>query len=242
MGKKSKYPEYSSGSVEINGNTVATATKKDDNTISSSYNMSDTEKNIYDGIQNNLASSLGSLFEISDSTQKQWQNQLEAYKQEGIDQINSIYTPMETALKNDIASRFGNFDNSIFMDNLSNITDNKAKAVADLSDSLVMKQDELYTNELANRINYVTLLSNLNTTMNNNILNYMQLADSNANSGNNYNANAYNAQNSGSSFLSGIADIGSTALSFINPLAGAASKLGTSALKTSYTSNGSLYA
>lgn len=242
MGKKSKYPEYSSGSVVINGNTVASTTKNDNNTISSSYNMTDTEKNIYDSIQNNLASSLGSLFEISDATQEQWQNQLDAYKQEGIEQINSIYTPMETALKNDIASRFGNFDNSIFMDNLSNITDNKAQAVADLSDSLLMKQDELYTTELANRINYITLLSNLNTTMNNNILSYMQAAQSNADSGNNYNANAYNAQNSGSSFLSGIADIGSTALSFINPLAGAASKLGTSAIKTSYTSNGSLYA
>ena len=237
MGKKSKYPNYSSGNIVVNGNTVA-STSKNDGSINSSYNMSDTEKNIYNSIQNNLETSLGNLFEISDEKQQMWNNQLDAYKQEGINQINSIYTPMETALKNDIASRFGNFDNSIFMDNLSNITDNKAQAVADLSDSLLMKQDELYANEMANRINYITLLSNLNTIMNNNILSYMQAAQSNAESGNNYNANAYNAQNSGGSLLSGLADIGTTALSFYNPIAGAASKLGTSAIKSSYTNNG----
>lgn len=241
MGKKSKYPNYSSGNIVVNGNTVA-STSKNDGSINSSYNMSDTEKNIYNSIQNNLETSLGNLFEISDEKQQMWNNQLDAYKQEGINQINSIYTPMETALKNDIASRFGNFDNSIFMDNLSNITDNKAQAVADLSDSLLMKQDELYANEMANRINYITLLSNLNTIMNNNILSYMQAAQSNAESGNNYNANAYNAQNSGGSLLSGLADIGTTALSFYNPIAGAASKLGTSAIKSSYTNNGTLLA
>ena len=177
MGKKSKYPNYSSGNIVVNGNTVA-STSKNDGSINSSYNMSDTEKNIYNSIQNNLETSLGNLFEISDEKQQMWNNQLDAYKQEGINQINSIYTPMETALKNDIASRFGNFDNSIFMDNLSNITDNKAQAVADLSDSLLMKQDELYANEMANRINYITLLSNLNTIMNNNILSYMLAAQS----------------------------------------------------------------
>ena len=129
---------------------------------------------------------------------------------------------METSLKNDIASRFGNFDNSIFMDNLSNITDNKAKAVANLSDSLLMKQDELYSTELTNRLNYISLLNSLNTSMNNNILNYMQMGLTNAESGNNYNDRAYQAslqqQQAFANTLNSVANIGKTALSFANPI------------------------
>lgn len=215
MGKSSSYPKYSTGNIVVNGQTVASTTKdEDNNTISSSYNMSDAEKNIYNTVQNSLASSLGSLFDFSDE-QNVWDAQLEAYKQDGIDQINSIYTPMETNLKNDIASRFGNFDNSIFMDSLSDITDNKAKAVAELSDSILQKQDELYSDEMTNRINYITLLSNLNSIMNNNILNFTQAAQSNAESGNTHNDKAYNADNSSNGIWGTISSLGNTMLSFL---------------------------
>lgn len=217
MGKHSSYPKYSTGNIVVNGQTVATTTKdEDNNTINSSYNMSDSEKNIYNSIQNSLSSSLKNLFDFTDK-QDIWDKELDAYKQKGIEEINSIYTPMETNLKNDIASRFGNFDNSIFMDNLSDITYNKAKAVAELSDSLLEKQDELYSDEMTNRINYISLLSNLNTVMNNNMLSYLQAAQSNAESGNNHNDKAYNASNSGSwlDTIGTISNIGSQMLSFI---------------------------
>jgi hypothetical protein len=194
MGKKSSYPAYSTGNIVVNGNTVAT-TSKDKSGVTGSYNMSDTEKDIYDSVQSGLSSSLANLFEISDEKQALWNDELDAYKRNGIQEIEDIYTPMETELKNDIASRFGNFDNSIFMDNLSTITDNKAKAVADLTDSLLMKQDELYNDEMTNRMNYVTLLSNLNSIMNNNILSYLTASQSNSTSGNNYNNQAYTASN-----------------------------------------------
>lgn len=218
MGKSSKYPKYSTGSVEINGHEVATTSKKGKNTISSSYNMNDTEKSIYDGIQSNLSSSLSNLFDISDSTKKQWQDQLDAYQRRGIQQIDDIYNPMQNALKNDIAGRFGNLDNSIFMDNLSNITENKAQAVADLSDSLLMKQDQLYANELANRMNYVSMLSGLNTTFNNQMLNYLGLANTNAESGNKYNQLAYQAAQQNNPFTQTIGAI--------NSVAGLASSIG----------------
>lgn len=194
MGKKSKYPGYSTGNIVVNGETVASTTKGK-NGITSSYNMSDTEKDIYNNIQEGLSTSLANLFEISDEKQQQWNSELDAYKRKGLDELNSIYTPMETNLKNDIASRFGNFDNSIFMDNLNKITDNKAQAAADLSDNILMKQDELYSSEMANRINYITLLNNLNTIMNNNILNYTNAAMNNSESGNKYNNQAFTASN-----------------------------------------------
>ncbi len=217
MGKKSKYPSYSAGSVTVNGKEVARSTKNG-NTISGTYNMNDTEKEIYEGVQQNLASSLNDLFSISDEKQEQFNSELEAYKQSGLKNIEDIYTPMETSLKNDIASRFGNFDNSIFMDNLNKITDNKAQAVADFSDSLLQKQSELYSQEIANRLSYISLLSGLNTAMNNNILNFTSAARANSESGNNYNASAYNAQNSGSSFLNDLTNLGTTALSFYKPV------------------------
>ena len=222
MGKKSKYPKYSTGSVVINGQNVSSAQRNKNNTVSSSSTMNNTEKSIYDGIQSNLATSLQDLFSISDEKQKQWDEQMNSYKQSGIREIENIYAPMQTALKNDIASRFGNFDNSIFMDNLNNITENKAQAVADLSESLLQKLDDLYTTELANRLNYISLLSGLNTTMNNNMLSYMQLANANSASGNSYNANAYQASlyNPYAQTLNAIANVGQTALGFVNPISG----------------------
>ena len=216
MSKKSKYPSYSAGTVTINGNTVATSKKKKNN-VTSSYNMGDTEKSIYDGIQDNLETSLKNLYTISDEKQQQWNDELDAYKKAGIEEINSIYTPMVNNLRDNIASRFGNLDNSIFMDNLNTITDKQAKAVSDLSDNLLTKQDELYTKEMQNRMNYITLLSNLNTTMNNNMLTYMQMAQSNSASGNAHNQNAYKGGSSGS--LDGlyrtVGNLGSNILSFL---------------------------
>ena len=45
MGKKSKYPEYSSGSITVNGNTVATTKRdKNNNIVDSNYNMSKMKK------------------------------------------------------------------------------------------------------------------------------------------------------------------------------------------------------
>lgn len=217
MGKKSKYPEYSTGTITVNGKNVSTTQRdKNNNVVSSNYNMSNAEKKIYDSIQSGLNTSLNNLFTISDSQKKEWNNQLNAIKNQGIEEIESIYTPMETDLKNDIASRFGNYDNSIFLDNLNEITDKKAKAVADLSDSILSTQNDLYSEELKNRINTITLLNNLNSAMNNNILNFTSAAGSNANSGNSYNNAAYNANNASSgSWINDALKIGSTMLTFL---------------------------
>ncbi len=237
MGKSSKYPKYATGSVEINGNKVATSEKTGKNTFNSSYNMSDSEKSIYDGIQNNLSTSLSDLFSISDAKQEQWNQTLDTYKKQGIKQINDIYDPMQNALKNDIASRFGNLDNSVFMDNLSNITENKAQAVADLSDSLLMKQDQLYSTEMTNRMNYISLLSGLYNNYNSQMLNYMQLANANSASGNSYNQAAYQANQQNSAWnrtmqgLNTAANVARAAASFANPAMAAATAVSSTLAK-----------
>ncbi len=215
MGKSSKQPDYSGGSGTINGRTVVT-TKKDGDNVSSQYNMSKAEKALYDNIQKGLNSSVKNLFNISNSTKKQWKKQLNAYKQSGLEQIDNIYTPMETNLKNDIASRFGNLDNSVFMDNLSKITDNKEKAVASLSNELLTKQDELYSQEMKNRMNYITLLNNVNNAMTNNMLSFMQMAQTSADSANNYNNRMYQTSNQGNSFGNLFGSIFNTAGQFFS--------------------------
>ena len=196
MGKKSKYPSYSGGSVSVNGKKVAKVSKKN-GSINSSYKMSKSEKKLYNSIQKNLRSTLKNLNNF-ESDKKLWEQQLNAYKDSGMKEIDSIYTPMEASLKNDISARFGNLDNSVFLNKLSNITNNKAQAVASLSNNLLSKQDELYKNELQKRLNYISLLSGLSTNMDNKTLAMLNQAQSNSSLGNNYSMNAYNASaNSG---------------------------------------------
>lgn len=217
MGKRSSYPDYSQGSLVINGKELASV-KEDDGNITSYYNMPDYDKKTYDKIQKNLNKAVKNLYNFS-SDKKLWNKQLNAYKKQGIKEIDSIYTPMETSLKNDIASRFGNLDNSVFLDKLSKITDNKAQAVSSLSDSLLMKRDQLYANELQNRMNYISVLSGLSTNYDNRALAYLDIAKSNAESGNNYNTKTYQ-QNSGGSFLSNALMGFGAAASTFNPLIG----------------------
>lgn len=204
MGKKSKYPAYSGGSVVVNGKTKA-YTQRIGNDVVSKYYMSDAEQKIQDSILDNMDSSLENLFNITSPQRHEWQNTLDAMKREGISNINDIYTPMENNLKNDIAMRFGNLDNSTFLNNLKKITDNKSKAVAQLGNDLALMQDDLYTNELQNRINTLNFLDGFNTSFNNNMLNYMGLANQNSSSGNSYNQMAYNSKMSNNNLMNKLA-------------------------------------
>ena len=214
MGKSTKYPSYSGGAVNINGMNVA-RTSKSDNTVNSNFTMSDVQKNIYDSIQNNMSGVLSNLFAISDPQRKEWQAQLDTMRNVGIQNINDIYTPIQNNLKNDIASRFGNLDNSVFLDNLSAITNNKSKAIADLANNILLAQSDLYNQEIQNRMNVLSLLDGLNNSINGNILGYLGLAYQNANSGNQYNQAAYSAATRQNSGLGSLSKLGLAALGIL---------------------------
>jgi len=211
MGKASKYPAYSGGAVNINGFNVAKTSKKG-NSVNSDYYMDKTQKQIYNSIQNNMADVLTNLFSISDAQHQEWNNQLSAMKNVGISNINNIYTPLQNNLKNDVASRFGNLDNSVFLDKLNAITNNKSQAIADLSNNLALAQSDLYNQEIQNRINLLNLLDNLNNSINSNILSYLGLANQNSNFGNQYNQARYQATASQGNMLSQIAKLYATGL------------------------------
>lgn len=222
MGKSSKYPSFSSGSISINGENKATTSKKG-NTVTTNYNMSDAEKNIYDYAQNSLLSSLSSVNVFDDDTKKNLQAQLDAYTLNGQKLINNMYEPMIDDLKTDVASRFGNFDNSVFMDNLNEIESNRAESINNLAQDVLAKRDELVSNELAQRYTYLGFLQDLQNNINSNILNYIASSQQNSSAGNSYNAQAYAANKSSGSTLSNYANLASGALSMMGPYGMAAS-------------------
>lgn len=197
MSKKTKYPAFSNGSVSINGDTVAT-TSKDGNTVNTNYNMSETEKNIYDYVQNSFLDSLKNVNVFDEDTKKNLQSQVDAYTNKGLDIINNTYTPMINDLKNDVASRFGNFDNSVFMDNLNSIEDSRADAMNSLTQDILAQQNNLINDELSRRYNYLNLLSGTQDQITSNIFNYLNAALQNSSAGNSYNQANYNATNGGS--------------------------------------------
>lgn len=192
MGKNSKYPAYSSGSVSINGNNVAKQYKKK-NTVYSDYNMTDVEKGIYDYAQNSLLNSLPQLNVFSADTQKNINSQVDAYKNKGLQTLNDMYTPIMNNLKTDVASRFGNLNNSVFFDNLNKVEQNRSNALNNLAQDIETQRSSLYNNELSNRYNYLNFMNSLQNQINNNIMNYMGIAGNNSSSGNSYNQAAYTA-------------------------------------------------
>ena len=222
MGKSSKYPSYSSGTININGSTKASTYKKGNNVITN-YNMSDAEKRAYDYAQNSFADSLSKINVFDDDTRKNLQSQLDAYTLNGQKIINNIYEPMLDDLKTDIASRFGNFDNSIFMDNLNSIESNRADSINNLAQDVLAKRDELINNELAQRYTYLGFLQDIQNQVNSNILNYASATRANSSSGNDYNARAYAANNASGSTFSNYANLASGALSMMGPYGMAAS-------------------
>ena len=104
-------PEQANATYKVNGKTKAT-TKKVGDTVYGNYNMNDYEKTVYDYTQKALAQILPQINTFSPDVMNGIQSQLNSYQHQGEKTINDIYTPMLNELKNDIASRFGNIDNS----------------------------------------------------------------------------------------------------------------------------------
>ena len=99
MGKSSKYPSYSSGTINVNGSTKATTYKHKNNVITD-YNMSDDEKRAYEYAQKSFADSLSKVNVFDEDTKKNLQSQLDAYTLNGQKIINNMYEPMLDDLKN----------------------------------------------------------------------------------------------------------------------------------------------
>ena len=215
MSKTSSYkPSYTSGSVSINGQNKATTTKSG-NAVYGNYNMNDQEKELYDYAQKTLPQLVQNVNTFSPEVMQSINNQLNVYKRQGQNCINQIYTPLINNLKNDIASRFGNLDNSMFMNNLNNIESNRGNAITELADNLISKQNELVNNELVNRYNYINLLNSLQNQYNNLALSTINSSLGLGNSALAYNNSVANNKSSDTFGLGQIASLASLAKYFI---------------------------
>ncbi len=192
---KSDYIYYNpSSSININGQNKA-GVNFSTNGTSGYYNMDDDEKKAYDYAGEQFALNLPNLNVFSADTQRDLNNQVQSYINKGIEDINDIYTPMLQDLQNDIASRFGNLDNSIFMDNLSELEDKRADAVSDFAQDVQTYRQDLVNNELANRYQYLDYLNNYRQQVLSNILNTLGMSQGLSNSANSYYSSLNNIVN-----------------------------------------------
>lgn len=172
MGKfsKSKSPQIVGGNISINGQSKAN-TNYQNGQLVTNYNMSPLEEQTLNYTQSQILNNLENINVFSPKTMDNIYKELNAYKLQGMNDINETYTPIIQELQENIASRFGNLDNSVFMDNLNSIESKRADAISDLATNLQSKQSSLINNELSNRYNYLNYLSNLQNSINNNMLN-----------------------------------------------------------------------
>ena len=99
-------------------------------------------------------------------------------------------------MKTDIASRFGNFDNSSFLNSLNDIESSRANAISDFAQDMTLKENDLINDELSRRYQYMSFLNGINNQALSNLSTYSALTSRNSSGGN-------------SSSNSGLRDIGS---------------------------------
>lgn len=190
----SNYPSYSSSAVSVGDSTATTGVTG--GVLSANYNMGQNESAIYNYALSTLANILPQVNTFSTDTINSMQSEIDAYKNSGINAINQIYNPMIASLENNIASRFGNLDNSIFGNNLNTIESQRSNAVSSFAQDIMAKQSELQSNELTKRYALVDLLSGLANNTYNNALNAISTALGGSTSANSYNSDVYKALSS----------------------------------------------
>lgn len=186
-----EYPKYTSSALSV-GNSKAT-TGVLDGILTSNYDMSDGESSIYNYALNTLANILPQLNTFDTDTLSSIKSEVDAYKNSGIQTINDLYNSSLKNLENDVVSRFGNLDNSIFADNLDDIESERANSVSSFAQDVLAKQSNLESDELTKRYALVELLSGLADGVYSNALDAISTALGSSSSANSYNDNLYNA-------------------------------------------------
>lgn len=186
------YPSYSGSSISLNGSPLA-LTSYNEGYLSSGYNMTEAQKQAYNYAQTTLANILPQLNTFSPEVQNTLNSELNSYVQNGVNSINSIYNPMISSLENDIASRFGNLDNSSFMDSLKGIESKRSDAISSFAQDILAKQTSLEDEQLNRQYKYAGFLDGIQNEYYNNALSAISTALNGSSSANSYNSNLYNS-------------------------------------------------
>ena len=173
MSKTNKNSSWSK-TISVNGKPKIQTITDEDGNSTSNYIMSPWEKLAYEYAEKEFAENIDDLNVFSEETLKSLNEQVDAYTKGGIAKIDEIYSPMIKNLQNDVASRFGSLDNSIFLDKLDALEDKRAKSVAALSEDIKAKESELIGEELDKRYDYLNFLNDyqgqfLQNTANNSV-------------------------------------------------------------------------
>lgn len=192
MSKKtsSAAPVYTAPNTSFSISGGPSAAYNDGN---STYKLNETQQQAYNYAQNEFTKGLSSLNVFSPETMNQINSEVNAYKQQMLQELDSLYTPMIQNTTNDAARRFGNLDNSIFLNNLNAVENKRSQAAATVAENVAAKQSSLISQELQNRYNYLNFLNSYQNQIFNNALSATGLANSNANALNNQYQTAYNA-------------------------------------------------
>ncbi len=206
---KSKPKVYNpSAAITVNGNVKSSATSTK-NGANVTYNMDPYEQAAYDYAGKSFYDNLGKINVFSNDTIKSLNDQVGAYLNQGLDVVNNTYTPMIRDMQNDIARRFGNTSNSMFMDNLNDIESKRAAAMSDLAQDVMAKRNELINNELSNRYNYLNFLNNYQNQVYSNMLQTLGVTNNLLNTNNSHLNNRTSSSNSssGNTFSNTLGDV-----------------------------------
>lgn len=213
MGKTSKnytesLPSNTQSVINVNGKPIVESYIKD-NTIYSNYYVSPEQEALNKYVQESLLESIPKIGTFLPETIENMNKEIEAYKDQGVSYINEMYTPMLQGLQNNIASRFGNLDNSLFMDDLNSLETKRSKAISGFAQDVQSKRSELVNDELQKQYNYINFLNNYQNQNLQNMFNTTKLNQSNLSMNNDYQSKIYNSLNSGGSSLnSGLLSFG----------------------------------
>jgi hypothetical protein len=185
------YPNYSSSSVSLGGSTASTGVQN--GILTSDYDMSGDESDIYNYALSTLANILPQLNTFDSNTQSSINSEVDAYKNSGLNTINQAYNSSLKNIENDAVSRFGNLDNSAFVDNLNNVESERSKAVSSFAQDTLAKQSQLESDELTKRYTLAEFLSGIANNTYDNALSAISTAQGSSSSANSYNNDLYNA-------------------------------------------------
>lgn len=185
------YPKYSSSSVSLAGSSASTGVK--DGILTSDYDMSGNEADIYNYALSTLANILPQLNTFTPETVSSIQSSVDAYKNSGVESINSLYNSSLKNIENDAVSRFGNLDNSAFVDNLNNIESERSKAVSSFAQDVLAKQGQLESDELTKRYALAEFLNGIANNTYDKALKAINVALGGSSTLNNYNNELYSA-------------------------------------------------
>ena len=185
MSKTNKNSSWSK-TISVNGKPKIQTITDEDGNSTSNYIMSPWEKLAYEYAEKEFAENIDDLNVFSEETLKSLNEQVDAYTKGGIAKIDEIYSPMIKNLQNDVASRFGSLDNSIFLDKLDALEDKRAKSVAALSEDIKAKESELIGEELDKRYDYLNFLNDYQGQ-------FLQNTSNNSVKGNPYSNNSSNS-------------------------------------------------